>query len=103
MSMTEPSNPPSAVSAAQLILEPLQIARLETMLWKKRALALRHERAEDSLRETQEDSRQANLEFLRLARSFGIDVKRSFEWGEDGKVSYLQSDSPATPATSNGK
>jgi hypothetical protein len=82
-------------------LEPLELARLETLLWKQRTLGYRAKEAATVARSRADEAAAADSDFRSLAAAAGIDVRRPFEWDADGQVVYLgpDPDPPVIPAT----
>ena len=94
-----PANQPEAKLNPD-IPEPLKLDdlarhRLESLLWKKRAMYYRARDAESKAESARKDVQSADLEFLRYARSLGIDVKMTFEISEAGIVTYVDPNSGA--------
>lgn len=79
---------PAAEPAKALVLTELQHQAVQTLLWKKRALRYRVQETERMLEKHVAESRASEVEFLRMCRGFGIDVKRNFTIGEKGEVAY---------------
>ena len=91
-----PSPPPPASDpvVTGFALTELQHQAVQTQLWKKRALKYRAQETEGMLRQHVEESRQADVEFLRICKGVGIDVKRNFQITPKGVVEYEGAGSP---------
>lgn len=100
-SLEAQANPP--VEPAEIRLTELQHSKLTALLWQKRALFYKSKQVETMLDAAIEGAKRADLEFMRYARSLGIDVKRVFDISEAGTVTYPGSSEsePSKPPASS--
>lgn len=88
---------PAPEKRVPLVLTELQVARLEVLRWKHKALKNKTAYAENVAQQAAFADARAYEDLLAAAASYGIDVEREFRIDEKGRVTYPIPKGPARP------